>query len=96
MSLATWVQRHIEQVHEEEEAGDGADYDPGDCARWRTGVLAAVGGCGDGDCLVAAGVCVDVGVGVGVGVCVEEGVMVVVIVYVGVDIAEVEGCCETR
>lgn len=48
--------------------------------------MAAVGGCGDGDSLVAALVCVGVGVDV-------EGK---VIVDVGVDVAEVEGCCKTR
>ena len=50
--------------------------------------MAAVGCRGDRDGLVAALVCVGVGVGV------EGGVMVVVIV--GVYVAEVEGCCETR
>ena len=88
MCLATRTQRHVEQVDEDEEANDAADDYPCDCARWWTGVLAAVGCRGDGDGLVAALVCVGVGVGV------EEGVMVVVIV--DVDVAEVEGCCETR
>ena len=90
LCFATRTQRHVEQVDEDEEAGDAADDDPCDCAWWWTGVCAAVGGRGDIDGLVAAWVCVGVGVGVGV----EEGAMVVVIV--DVDVAEVEGCCETR
>lgn len=54
--------------------------------------MAAVGGRGDGDGLVAAWICVGVCVGV------EEEVMVVVVVIVDVyvGVAKVEGCCETR